>query len=111
MPCVAFVLDRSGSMAGWKIVATRRTLARMVDMLRPEDRFTVLAFNDVVEAPPGGGTSPVPATERHRGRAVDFLCGLPARGGWSCIQRRHTDSKIASPSPGPPEACRLSTDP
>jgi Ca-activated chloride channel homolog len=79
MPCVAFVLDRSGSMAGWKIVAARRALARTVDMLRPEDRFTVPAFNDVVEAPPGGGTSPVPATERHRVRAVDFLCGLQAR--------------------------------
>jgi Ca-activated chloride channel family protein len=79
---VAFVLDRSGSMAGWKLVAARRALARMVAMLRPEDRFSVLAFDDVVEMPPGvGGPLLLPATERHRVRAVDFLCGLQARGG------------------------------
>jgi Ca-activated chloride channel family protein len=69
-------------MAGWKIVAARRALARMVDMLRPEDYFAVMAFDDVVETPSGvSRTLPVPATERHRGQAVDFLCGLQARGG------------------------------
>src|SRR5208337_1923513 len=30
---VVFVLDRSGSMNGWKIVAARRAMARMVDTL------------------------------------------------------------------------------
>jgi Ca-activated chloride channel homolog len=92
---IAFVLDRSGSMAGWKIVAARRALARMVDMLRPDDRFTVLAFDDVVETPPGvGGPHPLPATERHRARAVDFLCGLQARGG--TVMRPALDAALAA---------------
>jgi Ca-activated chloride channel family protein len=79
---VGFVLDRSGSMGGWKIVAARRALARMVDTLRAEDRFAVFAFDTVVETPPAlGGPAPVPATDRHRFRAVEFLTGLQARGG------------------------------
>ena len=44
---VAFVLDRSGSMGGWKMVAARRALGRMVDTLLDHDRFTVLAFDAV----------------------------------------------------------------
>lgn len=79
---VAFVLDRSGSMSGWKLVAARRALARMVDALRPEDQFTVLAFDNVIEMLPGlDGRALVPATDRHRFRAVEFLSRLQARGG------------------------------
>ena len=50
---VAFVLDRSGSMGGWKMVAARRAMARMVDSLTDRDRFTVLAFDDRIETPTG----------------------------------------------------------
>src|SRR5262249_1787646 len=46
---VVFVLDRSGSMGGWKMVAARRALARMVETLSAQDRFTVYAFDDLVE--------------------------------------------------------------
>ena len=42
---VVFVLDRSGSMEGWKIVAARRAVARMIDTLGDADRFCVLAFD------------------------------------------------------------------
>ena len=45
------MLDRSGSMEGWKIVAARRAMARMIDTLGEQDRFTVLAFDNVVETP------------------------------------------------------------
>jgi Ca-activated chloride channel family protein len=79
---VAFVLDRSGSMEGWKIVAARRALARMVDTLTDQDRFTLLAFDSTVETPPGlGGAGLVPATYANRGRAVEYLSGVSARGG------------------------------
>jgi hypothetical protein len=78
---VAFVLDRSGSMAGWKIVAARRALARMVDTLTELDRFTVYAFDHLVEVPPGFDGGLVPATDRQRFRAVEFLAGLADRGG------------------------------
>src|SRR5262249_29824536 len=77
-----FVLDRSGSMEGWKMTAARRAVARMVDTLRDRDRFTVYAFDDTFEAPPDfGGLDLVPATDRNRYRAVEFLAKVESRGG------------------------------
>ncbi|WP_406694968.1 VIT domain-containing protein [Singulisphaera sp. Ch08] len=77
-----FVLDRSGSMEGWKMVAARRALARMVDTLGTADRFNVFAFDDQVERPPGFPAHALaPATDRQRFRAVEFLAALSARGG------------------------------
>src|SRR5262249_28884122 len=68
---LVFVLDRSGSMQGWKMVAARRAVARMVDTLLDQDRFTVLAFDDRIETPPEfGGLRPVHASDRQRFRAV-----------------------------------------
>ena len=46
---VVFVIDRSGSMGGWKMVAARRAAARMIDTLTSRDRFSVIAFDDVVD--------------------------------------------------------------
>ncbi len=78
---VIFVLDRSGSMAGWKLVAARRALASMLDTLTEADRFTVFAFDDRVETPPHVGRGLMPATPRNRFRAVQFLQGIESRGG------------------------------
>jgi Ca-activated chloride channel family protein len=77
---IVFVLDRSGSMAGWKMVAARRALARMVETLRERDRFTVFAFDDTIEVPPFGAGLAA-ATDRHRFRAAEFLAGIDSRGG------------------------------
>ncbi len=79
---VVLVLDRSGSMGGWKMVAARRAAARMVDSLCEQDRFAVLAFDDRIDAPaalPADALSV--AADRNRFRAVEFLAGLEARGG------------------------------
>jgi Ca-activated chloride channel homolog len=78
---VVFVLDRSGSMGGWKMVAARRACARMVDTLRDRDRFTVCAFDDSIESPQDFGTGLVDGTDRNRFRAVEFLAQVDARGG------------------------------
>jgi Ca-activated chloride channel family protein len=78
---VVFVLDRSGSMGGWKMVAARRALARMVDTLGDRDRFTVLAFDDRIETPPESGGRLMAATNRLRFRAVEFLAKVDSRGG------------------------------
>jgi Ca-activated chloride channel family protein len=78
---VVFVLDRSGSMEGWKMVAARRALARMVDTLTDADRFAVLAFDTSVETPPGLEAGLVPATDRNRFRAAGFLAKVEAHGG------------------------------
>jgi Ca-activated chloride channel family protein len=79
---VAFLLDRSGSMSGWKMVAARRALARMVETLTERDQFTILAFDDRVETPRHfEGEHLVPATMAKRTEAADFLLGIDARGG------------------------------
>ena len=78
---VVLVLDRSGSMSGWKMVAARRALARTVDALTDADRFSVLAFDTVVDHPTVLGDHLVEATDRNRFRAVEWLAGIDARGG------------------------------
>lgn len=78
---VVLVLDRSGSMRGWKLAAARRAAARIVDTLTTADRFAVLSFDSVVERPPDLPAGLVPATDRHRFRAVEHLAGVTARGG------------------------------
>ncbi|HET9289563.1 MAG TPA: VIT domain-containing protein, partial [Actinomycetes bacterium] len=91
---LVFVLDRSGSMGGWKMVAARRAVARMVDSLTERDRFGVLAFDNVIETLPevggsGGLTPSLPAegtglrvaSDHARFQAVDWLSRLEARGG------------------------------
>jgi hypothetical protein len=78
---VVFVIDRSGSMEGWKIVAARRALARMIDTLGDADRFCVIAFDTVMETPPSLPAGLSAATDRQRFRAVEYLATLNARGG------------------------------
>jgi Ca-activated chloride channel family protein len=78
---LVLVLDRSGSMAGWKMVAARRAVARMVDSLSGRDRFAVLAFDNRIESPPELGAGLRPASDGARFQAVEFLSRLDARGG------------------------------
>jgi Ca-activated chloride channel family protein len=84
---VVFVLDRSGSMGGWKMVAARRALARMVDTLTERDRFSVYAFDDRIDTVPEfGGPGLAAASDRNRFRAVEFLAKVEARGGTEMAQ-------------------------
>jgi len=76
---VVFVIDRSGSMQGWKMVAARRAAARMIDTLTSRDTFCTIAFDNVCDFIP----NPIltPATDRNRYRAVEELAKIEARGG------------------------------
>ncbi len=78
---VVFVLDRSGSMGGWKMVAARRATARMIDALRPSDRFQVIAFDNNLEEIPFGQGMLIEAGDRNRFRATEWLHKVEARGG------------------------------
>ena len=78
---VAIVLDRSGSMQGWKMVAARRAVGRMIDTLLDHDRFTVLAFDNSIEYPPHAEKQLVAATDQNRWRALEWLGKIEARGG------------------------------
>jgi Ca-activated chloride channel family protein len=77
---VVLVIDRSGSMGGWKMVAARRAAARLIDTLTSRDRFCALAFDDRIEPllPEAGLVS---ATDHHRSCVTSALAQLEARGG------------------------------
>ncbi|WP_066362316.1 VIT domain-containing protein [Herbidospora mongoliensis] len=80
---VVLLLDRSGSMSGWKMVAARRAAARIVDTLTTDDRFAVISFDHTVEQPFPGLAE---ATDRTRYRAIEHLARLEARGGTEMLQ-------------------------
>jgi Ca-activated chloride channel homolog len=72
-------------MGGWKMVAARRAAARVLDSLTARDRFAVLAFDTVVERPPGQAAL-APASDRARWAAVEWLARLEARGGTEMLE-------------------------
>ena len=77
---VVFLLDRSGSMRGWQMVAARRAVARIIDSLSAIDRVAVIAFDDRLEH--GAGESAlVCATDRNRWRLLEWLSTVESRGG------------------------------
>ncbi|MCB0931169.1 MAG: VWA domain-containing protein [Mycobacterium sp.] len=78
---VVLVLDRSGSMDGWKMVAARRAAARIIDSLTGEDRFAAMTFDNVFDFPASLPAGLVEASDRHRYRAVEHLARVDARGG------------------------------
>ncbi len=83
---VVLVLDRSGSMRGWKMVAARRAAARIVDTLTSVDRFAVVCFDNVVERSPDLPDGLAEATDRNRFRAIEQLARTDARGGTEMLQ-------------------------
>jgi Ca-activated chloride channel homolog len=95
---VVLLLDRSGSMTGWKMVAARRAAARIVDTLGDTDRFAVLGFDDRIETPPRLPAGLVEATDRHRYRAVEYLARLDARGGTELLEPLLAAIRLLEPS-------------
>ncbi len=83
---VVLVLDRSGSMGGWKMVAARRAAARLIDTLTSSDRFAVLAFDHRVERPERLGAQLAGGTDRNRFAAIEFLARLDSAGGTEILQ-------------------------
>jgi Ca-activated chloride channel family protein len=83
---VALVLDRSGSMRGWKMVAARRAATRIVDTLTSADRFAVLCFDNMIEQPPDLPDGLAEATDRNRFRAIEQLARTDARGGTEMLE-------------------------
>jgi Mg-chelatase subunit ChlD len=95
---LVLLLDRSGSMQGWKMVAARRAAARIVDTLTEADRFAVLAFDDRIDRPADLPEGLVPASDRHRYRAVEHLSRVDARGGTELLAPLQAGLKLLSGS-------------
>jgi hypothetical protein len=98
---LVLLLDRSGSMGGWKMVAARRAAARIVDTLTDADRFAVLAFDDRIDRPENLPPGLVAATDRHRYRAVEHLARVDARGGTELLAPLTEALKLLGGESGP----------
>jgi Ca-activated chloride channel family protein len=107
---VVLLLDRSGSMGGWKMVAARRAAARVVDTLTMSDRFAVLTFDHQIEWPDDLGTGLTDATDRHRFRAVEHLSRADARGGTELLAPLYEGLKLLSGSKDRDRVLVLVTD-
>jgi Ca-activated chloride channel family protein len=71
---IALVLDRSGSMRGGRIVAAREAAAGFVRRLHPDDRASVVLFDDQVE------TLSEPVTAAEQGALLAHLAHVEVRG-------------------------------
>lgn len=75
---VVFVLDRSGSMEGRPIEQAKKAIEAGIAALRPDDHFSIVAFDNDTEAL---SRRLLEADDRNRRRAREFLEDLRACGG------------------------------
>ena len=83
---VVTLLDRSGSMSGWKMVCARRAVGRLIDSLTERDAFQVLNFDDTVEYLDPTKTSLRYASDRERYLALEQLGKVKDRGGTEILK-------------------------
>lgn len=76
---VVFLLDRSGSMEGWKLETARAALTKMINALGADDRFALFAFDNALTSPLAATLSE--ASTANRALATTFLAQLTAQGG------------------------------
>lgn len=79
---VTFVVDTSSSMHGRPLAHARATIRRVVEGLRPADRFNLIGFSDRVRSM---SNAPVAKDEGSAQRAGAFLDGLRASGATEMV--------------------------
>lgn len=82
---VVFVVDRSGSMEGEKMVSAGQACSLLLEALGPEDRFAILAFDDRLDwfepAQNSREAYFLAADPAGQAAGAQFLSNLTARGG------------------------------
>lgn len=73
---LALVIDRSGSMAGAKIVHARQAATRLVELLDEHDRISIVHYGTGVEAMGG-----VFATPENKVKLKRYIAGISEEGG------------------------------
>jgi Ca-activated chloride channel family protein len=90
---VALVLDRSGSMSGQPLEAAKRAATRFAELLGPNDRVSVAAFDDQVHTVFG----PAPGGDSAAAQAIAHVYdggSTNLSGGW-LKGREHVQSGLA----------------
>jgi Ca-activated chloride channel homolog len=73
---LALVIDRSGSMSGFKLDQAKQAARHLVSALRPDDRLTIVHYGSDVKALEG-----LYATPENRGRLLSYIDGIWDDGG------------------------------
>jgi len=74
---IVFVIDRSGSMSGDKIMTVKSSFNNMLSQLNEGDRFNIVHFNDEVRT---YESDVIPATPSNIEKAGRFINGIDADG-------------------------------
>jgi Ca-activated chloride channel family protein len=73
---LALVIDRSGSMSGYKLQQAKQAARQLVAMLKDEDRLAIVHYGSDVKALPG-----MQATASNRERMRQYIEGIWDEGG------------------------------
>jgi Ca-activated chloride channel homolog len=81
---IVILLDRSGSMDGWKMTAAIQAAIEIIEHLSPRDRFGLVLFDDSVEDGPNATLQP--AYDQHKFEACSFLKTVRSKGGTNMLR-------------------------
>ena len=98
---VVTLLDRSGSMQGWKMVCARRAVGRLIDSLTDRDTFQVLNFDDRIEVLDPRKTGLRWASDRERYLALEALGKVSERGGTEILPAIQAGVQMLQGHPDP----------
>ena len=73
---LALVIDRSGSMSGYKLAQAKQAARHLVGLLRDEDRLAIVHYGSDVKSLPSQQ-----ATAAHRERMLQYIDGIWDEGG------------------------------
>lgn len=73
---LALVIDRSGSMSGYKLAQAKQAARHLVGLLRDEDRLAIVHYGSDVKSLPS-----LPATPGNRERMLQYIDGIWDEGG------------------------------
>ncbi|MCP3097707.1 VWA domain-containing protein [Myxococcus sp. K15C18031901] len=73
---LALVIDRSGSMSGYKLAQAKQAARHLVGLLREEDRLAIIHYGSDVQSLPS-----MPVTPGNRERMLQYVDGIWDDGG------------------------------
>jgi Ca-activated chloride channel family protein len=73
---LALVIDRSGSMNGYKLAQAKQAARQLVGLLHDEDRLAIVHYGSDVKSLPS-----MPATSANRARMLQYIDGIWDEGG------------------------------
>ncbi len=101
---IIFVIDRSGSMSGEKIIQAQNALQFILGQLHENDRFAIVGFDDQLDL---SADTLEPVNRESLARARRFVSGLDARGNTDIDLALRTGLDSLKRSETRPGAARL----